>query len=765
MVGHTILHYRVEAELGRGGMGVVYRARDERLRRPVALKLLNAEMAGRADHRGRLLEEAQAASALNHPSITTIYEVAEVDGQIFIVMELVTGQTLREALRMGAMDPRPLARVGAQVAEGLAAAHAQGVIHGDIKPENVMLQPDGRVKLLDFGIARRLADETVTLTLQSTAPPEARPEIAGTLAYMAPEQFHGETVDARSDLFSLGTVLYELAAGHRPHPGPTSSSLMAQILNDPAPPLPASRIPVELARIIRKLLEKRPDARYQSAREVQVDLTNLIRDLEMGAAPAAVSDKRAVAVLPFRLLTPHPEDDYLGVALADAVVNHLSAGGTLLVRPTSAVLRYARPGADLDMAARELNVDILVDGSIQRLGQRLRVHVQAWNAADGSTLLSGKHESDLVNLFGLQDHLADAVGRALGSKPASEAPSPTPVPPTRNSEAYEFFLRAMERLARLNRWDMHTAIEMLEKATELDPKFADAWARLAEACVQMGVTFEPGPQWFRRADQALRRALALDPTNAEAKCVRGQVLWTPAKRFQNRAALRLVREALEANPGCLQAQVWQGLILLHVGLHDTAREVLLAALARHPDDSRTLVFIGQNALFQGNLAEADEYYLRALSIDPASIWANLFYPSVALYAGNPERAAEKVQAAAKVLPGEATIASLEALLWAHRGENRKASQAIQRALRGGKPLLHTHHMLHNLADTYALIGKPVQAVNLLRKAAGMGLPNYPAFRNDPHFRSLHTHPQFLRLMGDLKRDWTSFHEEFATIGA
>ena len=226
MVDRTISHYRIECELGKGGMGIVYRAHDDRLRRNVALKILPSEIASRAERRARVLAEARAAASLNHPGITTIYEVGEEDGQVFIVMELVSGKTLRALSSDGPMEPKALARVGAEVAEALAAAHAQGVVHGDIKPENIIVQPDGRVKLLDFGIARQRAAETLTVTRSLSAHPWLPDsQIAGTLAYMAPETLRGELTDARADLFSLGVVLYELTARRRPFPGPTTTAL------------------------------------------------------------------------------------------------------------------------------------------------------------------------------------------------------------------------------------------------------------------------------------------------------------------------------------------------------------------------------------------------------------------------------------------------------------------------------------------------------------------------------------------------------------
>ena len=760
MLGRTLSHYRIEAELGRGGMGVLYRAHDQRLRRPVALKLLANEITSSAG-RARLLAEARAAAALNHPGVVTVYEVGEEGEQVFIVMELVSGRTLRELIRVGPTDPPMIARLGAQIAEVLAAAHTQGVVHGDVKPENIFVQPDGHVKLVDFGLSRCWATETATITRTAAAqdiPPDSK--IAGTLAYMAPEQMRGEPGDARSDLWSLGITLYELAAGRRPFLGQAATSLMAQILGENPPPLSAAAgaVPADLSRIVHKLLEKQSERRYQSAREVSVDLANLLRDIELGAVlPPAAAGKRALAVLPFKLLTPSLEDEYLGVALADAIINHLSVSDELLVRPASAVQRYAQQVVDPLLVARELNVQVIIDGSIQKLGQRLRVHVGAWNAADGGVLLSAKYDSEMANLFSLQDSIAAELARALGTRAALERATQLP---TRNPTAYELFLRAVERLTRLNRWDTRTAIEMLEQAVKLDPQFADAWARLGEACRLMGVTFEPRPHWIRQAERAIRRALALEPRNAEAVCARGLVLWTPAKGFQHRAALRAFREAVRANPRSHQALVWQGCIFLHVGLLEEAKQVLAAALASNPDDAFTLAFYGQTAFYRGDYEEAETYFTRLLRVDPANMWGNLMFAPILLYSDKLDKAAEMIRLAQQIIPGDSAPISCEALLLAKRGETRKAEQAIQRALRGCKSLLHTHHTVHHLAAAYGVLGKADKAVALLRQASRTGLPNYPLFRDDPHFRFLQDHARFRSLLAELKGDWQRYKREF-----
>jgi eukaryotic-like serine/threonine-protein kinase len=763
MLGKQIAHYRIESELGRGGMGVVYRARDTRLERTIALKVLSHGSAPGGVQHEMILAEARAAAALNHPGVATIYEVGEYEGGLFIAMELVVGATLRELLNQGAFEARRSMRFATQIAEALEAAHAHGVVHGDVKPENIVAQADDRIKLLDFGIARRKADVALTTT-QASSTVDWAPEsaFAGTLAYMAPEQLRRESPDERADLFSLGVILYEMLAAKRPFGGTTVPELIAQILDEKVKPpsIETTNLPAGLEALIERLLDKNRAGRYQSARDLQLDLKNLLREVEMGGAmPASVAGKRAIAVLPFKLLTPNAEDEYLGVALADALIHALGAGGNLLVRPTSSVERFAKQTVDPQRAARELNVQIVAQGSIQKSGTRLRVHIQLWNASEESTLYSAKHDAQVHELFSLQDEMAAGLRNALGMLQGA-ADKKAETPPTSNPHAYELFLRAAERLARLNRWDTRTAIEMLEQAVQLDPKFADAWARLAEACVLIGTTQEPHPRWLKRASAAIHKALSLDRHSAEAHCARGRLLWTPAEKFKNRPALRAFREALQINPGCHAARIWQCLVFLHLGLHEDAREGLMEALAAQPDDAFTLVFIGQCAMYRCDYAEAREYNARALSLDPTHIWGNGFSPGVALYEGRLEEAEERLKVARQVLADDPWLTSCEAVLWAQRGERKKAEALARKSLQPAKAFLHTHHLWHTAAASYALIGKPAKAIALLRRAGALGLPNYPAFRDDPLLKSLHAQEAFQDLLANLKQEWLSYRREF-----
>ncbi len=325
--------------------------------------------------------------------------------------------------------------------------------------------------------------------------------------------------------------------------------------------------------------------------------------------------------------------------------------------------------------------------------------------------------------------------------------------------AYELFLRAGERLSRSNASDMRMASEMLEKATKLDPDFADAWARLAVAYTQILTHLGPTADWVRRAERAFRRVRALGHGHAEALVASGRFLWSPVKRFRNRLALDAFQRALQLKPGHHQARTWQSLVFLHVGLLEEAMEGAVKVLATNPDDPLALNILGQIAFARGQYDEADAYFSRTLSVDPRGTWGNHWAPTAPLYGGHLDRAEKKIRACSQIFPGESMLASCDALLWAKRGEPRKAEAAIQRALRG-KSLIHTHHIWHMLAAAYAVLGKPSEATKLLQRARHMGLPNYPLFRNDPHFQSLRNYSPFPRLMRGLKIELESYKREF-----
>lgn len=503
------------------------------------------------------------------------------------------------------------------------------------------------------------------------------------------------------------------------------------------------------------------ETRLASGADLALDFRPISPGDELAAGRPA-SNRRSVAVVPFRLLISLPEDQFLSAALADAIVNRLGSTGNLAVRPTASMMRYSQAEVEWTAVAREMNVDIVVEGSIQRMGARVRALVQAHQISGSVTLYSGKHEGEIGELFSLQDRIADAVYAALIPQARSSAMTRNSRPPTTNALAYELFMRAADRMSRLNKWDAQTAIEMLSSATQLDPAFADAWGRLAQACIQMGTIFDSDPRWFQMAEEAVARTLDLDTANADAFCARGQVLWTPRHCFQNQAALRALNASLKLNPGCHQAQLWRGQILFHLGLYREARQGLEEALAAHPKDCRAVTFLALTTLYRGDYEEAYELYVQALALDPDSIWPNLFFPLVPLYMGRPADAIEKLRVARQLLPEEPVLLSVESLIAAHDGRFARAEQLADAALEQPRTMLHTHHLWHNAAAAFSLCGKPEKAIPWLKRSTEMGLPNYPLFSSDPHLRSLQHHPDFMALMTGLRGEHEGYQNEFGT---
>jgi len=762
MVGRTLAQYRIEEKLGKGGMGAVYRAFDTRLKRDVAIKILIRPEESK-DELTRLLAEARAAAPLNHPAIATIYEVGEHEDLSFIVMELVTGGTLREAYADSGCEPRALARIGIEVALGLQAAHEHGVIHGDVKLDNLMVRPDDQIKILDFGVARRLSQTPMDATLSIGDVRWNDPAtVSGTVAYMAPEQLRGERIDGRADLYSLGVVLYELATRKRPYEGESAPAVMAQVLSEAPPPLREleREQPAELVRIVGKLLAKDFRERYQSARDLVIDLRSFVRSLEPAQISAADS-RRSVAVLPFPLLAGGAEDEFLSVALAEAVAHGLSQNAELAVRPTSAVMRYAARKVDPLLAARELNVQVIVEGSIQRLGPQMRVQVQAWEAAQGSTVLSVKLDGQMAELFDLQDRLADALANGLGLE--KDAPTSSE-PPTRNARAYELYLRASERLLRYNKRGTQDSIEMFRSAVGMDRQFAEAWARLSAAAVTMAVLFDPDPKWYLQAEEAVGRALELDPTNAEAWAARGRILWSPHHDFLHAEALRCFGKTHHLPSRPHDGPLWEGLVLLHVGLHDEARSCVCEALEEQPDDLIAMLTLGEIAAYEGDHAAAQQHYERLLALDPSHVYGNMFVQTGLLYLDELDKAEQAIVRARGIVGEDSLLQSAEALLWAKRGESRRSEKHVHLALDNLSSLGHAHHTRHYVAAALATVGQPERALEQLRLAADTGLPNYPLFLGDHHFDSLRARPDFREFLAGVKSAWEACRREFGRGG-
>jgi eukaryotic-like serine/threonine-protein kinase len=495
-------HYLIERKLGEGGMGIVYAARDDRLQRRVALKTMSS-LGSDETARKRFWREARAAASVNHPNVCQVYEIGEHEGDLFIAMELLEGEVLAERLRRGPMSPAEAMPIAFGMLSALSALHARAIVHRDLKPSNVFLTAHG-VKLLDFGLARPEIDPSVTLDGGMTR----TGIVIGTPRYMAPEQVAGEGTDPRSDLFAAGAILFEMLAGRPAFGGRTVVEVLHATRYEQPPALTGSPAVAAVDRVIRRALAKRPDERISSA-EMMAEELRAVSGTEAltGVTPALAHTLTRLVVLPFRMLRPDPEIDFLAFSLPDAIATSLSRFGSVIVRSTAIASRFAAEAQDLKALAADADVDRVVMGTLLRSGDQLRAAVQLVEAPSGTLLASHTIQASLGDLFGLQDDIVQRVVDAL-SLPLAGVATPTPDVP-HDPRAYQLYLRANE-LAR-NYDSLAEARELYQQCLELDPRFAPAWARLGRCHRVIGKFIHPTPDSEARAEEAFRRALALSP--------------------------------------------------------------------------------------------------------------------------------------------------------------------------------------------------------------------------------------------------------------
>jgi len=759
--------YRIEGRIGAGGMGEVFRATDTRLYRTVAVKLLPPGRSSDPAHEQRLLKEARAASALNHPNIVSIHDISSHEGKDFLVMEYVEGRTLKELMETKAMLLGEVLEFAAQIASAMEAAHSAGIVHRDIKPTNIMVTANRQIKVLDFGLAKTTEAYFHQQTQTSIDITEVG-TIVGTIAYMSPEQTRGEAVDARSDIFSFGCVLYEIATGALPFTGPSSLAIMHEIATAVPPPPSNLRpeLPAAFDQLVAKCMEKEPARRFARASELCQAIKSLTLQPKAISVPAG-GQRRTVAVVPLQFRNAASEDRFLSVALADAIANRLGSAPTLVVRPITALMKYAGKKADWTQIAQELNVDLVVEGSIQKMGSRVRVLTQVWEFRNEQALHSGKLDGDMGSLFGLQDQLADSVFDSLVPR-TRERPTRSGqivVPTTRHPLAFELYMRAVDRAMGFNKFELTAAIEMLGRAVDLDPDFADAWGMLCTVCYHMGAHLDPDPKWFERAERSIARTLELDPVNCDALCARGMLQWSPSRGFQFRPALRALNAALKINPSRYTARNHRSALLFHVGFHEAAIVDAEESMIANPQSALSYTGHAFTSLYMGDYAKASELAEQALALEPSLVHANIFSPLPSIYAGDLKAAREKLKLARQMIPEEQQIACMEGMILASEGDFKRAEQVTDDAVASKRSMTHTHHSWHCAAGVYAICGKAEKAIAELQRCAEGGLPNYRAFEKDPHLRSLHGHPEFIELMRNLRGGYEAFRKEFELTDA
>jgi serine/threonine protein kinase/tetratricopeptide (TPR) repeat protein len=694
MIGKTLSHYLIVEKLGGGGMGIVYKAEDTKLGRQVALKFLPEGFSKDRTTLERFQREARAASSLNHPNICTIYEidVANDGGEIvpFIAMELLEGQTLKHRIGEKPMPFDQVLDLGIQIADALDAAHSKGIIHRDVKPANIFVTRRAQAKVLDFGLAK-LAQERVGAGAGSSGVPTIAAEslltspgtAVGTVAYMSPEQVRGEELDARSDLFSFGTVLYEMATGRQTFPGNTSGVITEAILN--RAPSQATRVnpdvPAEFEIMLTKALEKDREMRCQTAAELRADLRRLKRDRDSGgrslepgkqksgpAQATPIAPEKSVAVLYFENLSASKDDEYFRDGMTEDIITELSKINQLHVFPRAEMLTYRDKAVTAPQVGQELNAAYVLSGSLRRAGARLRVTVQLVETRTRHAVWAERYDRQMEDVFAIQDEIAQSIAAALKVILTESEKQAIAKAPTADVKAYDYYLRGRQFFYQFRRRGYDFARQLFTRAIEIDPGYARAYAGVSDCYSYLYMYWEASEANLQAADDASRKALLLDPGLAEAHLSRGLAI-SLSKRydeaelefqtairldsklfeayyFNARAcfqqgkleeAARLFETASQVKPDDYQAPLLLGMVYIGLGLKPDAEESYRRAWQRaekhlelHPDDARAL-YLGANALCRlGERARSLDWARRALAIDPED--CGILYNIACVYA-------------------------------------------------------------------------------------------------------------------------------------
>lgn len=728
MLGKTISHYQITSQLGEGGMGVVYEAEDTNLGRRVALKFLTPAMAGDENLLQRFQREARAASALNHPNICTIHGIEQHENDHFIVMELLDGEPLAERIRRGPLDIDSLLTLGVQIVDALESAHSKGIVHRDLKPANMFVTSRGQAKILDFGLAkidRQKPDASSNIPTAIADELTSAGATMGTIAYMSPEQARGEITDARTDLFSVGTVLYQMATGVLPFQGDTSAVVFDSILNrDPTPVTQVNpSLPRELGRIIGQALEKDRDLRYQSATDLKTALKRLKRDLDSGRhsgesaaihstrSPQAVHE-HSIAVLYFENLSGMKEDEYLRDGITEDITTELSKIRRLKTFSRAMVLNYRDKSVTAGQVGKELGASYVLVGSLRRAGNRLRINAQLVDAATDFPLWSERYDREMADVFEVQDEIASKIAAALRITLSPQEQEALAAKPTENLQAYDLYLRGRNYARRVGRQDLQVALQMYENAVALDLGFALAHAAVANVCAQYYYHFDRQQQWIDRAIAATKKASS---GGNDAPEIRLAEAWVDFAEGRYDDAVGKVRAALNRDPDLDGGYYLLGRALFEAGRYQEIAEVMEEALAHAGENYNTTIPI-HNAL--GALGKKE-----ALT--------NFLHREIAVFEEHLKKVPE--DARARVL-----LASDYAMQGRMDEAKREAEMAM--ALRPDDTMI-----LYNTACVFCAMNKPADAMVALKKAWEGGNRNSAWTRKDPDLAILHGDPEFERL--------------------
>jgi serine/threonine protein kinase/Flp pilus assembly protein TadD len=765
MIGKTISHYRIIEKLGEGGMGVVYEAEDTKLKRTVALKFLPLHFSADDEAKQRFIHEAQAASALNHTNICSIHTIEEFEGQQFIDMEFVEGKTLGVLLKEKELSLREAVDIAFQVAEGLNAAHKRGIVHRDIKPDNIMVTDEGLVKVMDFGLAKLKGSSKLT-RVHSTL---------GTVSYMSPEQARGEEVDQRSDIFSLGAVLYEMIAGRRPFAGEHEAAIIYSLVNETPEPLARykSDVPYDLQRVVDKALAKEKDKRYQHVDEMAADLRSAVPHVSrevptvarrsrvpwlivacvvvLAAAgmylfyPKSVptsANGRSIAVLPFKNLSDSKEDEYFSDGITDDIIAQLSKIAQLKVISRTSIMQYKGMSKNVREIGKELDVGTILEGSVRRAGNQVRIVAQLIDAKNEGHLWADTYDEEMTQVFAIQSDVAQKIAAALKAKLSPGEKERIEKKQTEDAEAYQLYLKGRFYWNKRRGDDLKTAIDYFNQAIAEDSSYAMAYAGLASAYETLPqYSLLPPKEVMPKAEAAARRALEIDPALAEAHAVLGD--FKMSYEFDWAGADSEFKRAVELDPSYPTAHHWYSIRLLVFGRFDEA----LAEIKRAQElDPISLII---NTTIADILFEMRQYdksidqSKKTLELDPNFAFAHSLLGWAYLQQGRFDEAIAEYQKVRTIVgSGPYGLADL-GYAYGRTGKKGDAAQILSDLLQFSK---QGYSLPYDIALVYWGLGDNNQTLEWLERAYQERSTFVMWLKIDPTWDGLRSDERFIALL-------------------
>ncbi len=811
MVGRTILHYKILKEIGKGGMGVVYKATDTKLHRTVAVKALATELVGDDKARTRFLREARAASAIDHPNICIVYEINEVEGQLFFVMPYIEGQNLKKYINGRPLPLDQALNFAIQITDALAEAHRRNVLHRDIKSANIMINERGQLKILDFGLAKLTKTSSEESLIANEITQLGKP--FGTASYMSPEQARGEAADARSDIFSLGIVMYEMLAGRLPFRGKNSVDVMHAVMH--TEPDPLSNVPQRMQQIVTKALAKERSARYQAADVLLKDLQafsdsfqgktsgasyapgasrdrsltgklsgwmqrtfgisqSRYEDLKETTPPevettppsdAMVStwqsgDKKAIAILPFKNLSGSPENEFYSFSLADCVITELAQLRDLVVRPSSYIAPFQGKEVDPRAVGAQLSVNAILVSSYIKSGDRFRVTPQLIEVASGDILWSEKIDVDAKDIITVQDTISRLIVEGLRVRTTTkEQEKLAKKSPTENAQAYESYLKARTVLYKfltqtVQVEDLETAIELFEQALDMDGDFALAHSGLGVCYLNYVLKGIGGIEYYTRAKAAFEAALALDANLIEARV---RFVYIDLIEGRSAAAREEIRRLLRKAPNEPTVHSAAAYVYRLSGRYDKALEQWGKLLKISPTD---VVYASYNKAriytYQRDWAKARNEIAMGLAFEPNHPNLRIHNAVLDYYTGEIDKAIAQMQEVLQKNPNLHSHKLYLAHCYLTKGERERAFELVdEKVLATGYA---DQDFAYRIATMYALDSDADKALEWLERAIAIGNENYPWFAVDPRWDKLRGNRRYQEMLEDLKTRWQESQE-------